>query len=122
PAGLAHRRLGLAAKPGHRLAHGARGQRGPLRREVRVASAAAAPLGRLSPGAGPLGILAGAPFAPARPPALSPGRRWALDPRTAGALDLSTRAPGSRRAHAIGEGLAKLVHFGGDDEGAVALV
>ncbi len=52
--------MGLAAEPGHRLARGARGQCGQGRCQARLASATAAALGRLSPGAAGVGVLAGA--------------------------------------------------------------
>ncbi len=78
PARLAHRRLGLAAEPGDPVAGDPGRQRRPLRRPVHAAPAAAAALGRLSPAAGELGVLAGPQVAPARPAALPPrrARQW----------------------------------------------
>ena len=49
PARLAHRRLGVAAKPGHRIARNPGRQCGALRRAVHAEAAASAALGRLSP-------------------------------------------------------------------------
>jgi hypothetical protein len=59
PARLAHRRLGLAAERGDRVARGAGRQRGEVRRDVPAQPAAPAALGRLPAGARPLGVLQG---------------------------------------------------------------
>ena len=75
PARFAHRRLGLAAERGDRVAGDAGRQRGALRRQVHAQAAASAALGRLSPAARHLGVLAGPQVAPARPPALPARRR-----------------------------------------------
>ncbi len=72
-AGLADRRVGLPAERGDQLASSAAGQRGQGVGEVRAAPAAAGTLGRLPPGAGRLGVLAGTQEPPARPGQVPPG-------------------------------------------------
>ena len=71
-------RIGAWASPQSEviiLARRAGGQGGQVRRPLRAEPAAPAALGRLSPGARPLGVLAGPQEPPARPPALPLGRR-----------------------------------------------
>ena len=92
PARFAHRRLGLAAERGDRVARDAARQRRALRRAVHAQAAAAAALGRLSPAARVVGVLAGPQVAPARPPALPPRRR------RAGCASASRPSRSARRA------------------------
>ena len=91
PPRLAHRRLGLAAKRSHRVARVAGGECRQIRRALSAEPAAATALGRISPRARSMGVLAGAPVAPARPAALS-ARRHAVGSRTARALMVLSRA------------------------------
>ncbi len=85
PARFTHRRLGLAAEPGHLVARGAGRAGREVRRAARAAPATPAALGRLPPAARQLGVLAGPQEPAARPPALPAGCR-PVGARAAGAL------------------------------------